>query len=208
MHPGHAPGGLAPTDMRPARADRTGLRIALLGAECTGKTALAQGLAEQLAAHTGWRCTWVPEWLRSWCDQHGRTPRPDEQHAIAQRQQALIDEAAASHALVVCDTTALMTAVYSRSLFGDTSLDDYAVAQQRHFDLTLLTALDLPWEPDGIQRDGPQVRSAVDQALRALMRAHALPWALVQGAGQARIDSALAAIAPLLGSPAVPPPGA
>ena len=64
------------------------IRIALLGAESTGKTALAATLAERLAQHTGWRCTWVPEWLRTWCDRAGRTPRRDEQRAIAEQQQA------------------------------------------------------------------------------------------------------------------------
>ena len=89
------------------------LRIAIVGAESTGKTALAQALAERVADLSGLRCTWVGEWLRSWCEREGRTPRPDEQAAIAQHQQGLIELAAANHELVVCDTTALMTAVYS-----------------------------------------------------------------------------------------------
>ena len=89
------------------------LRIAIVGAESTGKTALARALAGRLAELTGRRCTWVGEWLRHWCEREGRTPRPDEQAAIAEHQHRLIDAAAAAHDLVVCDTTALMTAVYS-----------------------------------------------------------------------------------------------
>ena len=107
------------------------LRIAIVGAESTGKTALAQALAERVADLSGLRCTWVGEWLRSWCEREGRTPRPDEQAAIAQHQQSLIELAAANHELVVCDTTALMTAVYSDMLFDDRSLVGYAVEQQR-----------------------------------------------------------------------------
>ena len=174
------------------------LRIAIVGAESTGKTWLAQALAQRLAEVTGLRCAAVDEWLRIWCEREGRTPRPDEQPAIAQAQQALIDEAAAAHDLVVCDTTPLMTAVYSDLLFDDRSLHGYAVEQQRRCQLTLLTALDIAWEPDGLQRDGPQVRPPVDQRVRSLLIGHALPWALVAGLGPARLEAALDAVSPLL----------
>jgi nicotinamide riboside kinase len=174
------------------------LRIAIVGAESTGKTALAQALATRIAALTGLHCTWVGEHLRAWCDAHGRTPLPDEQPAIAAQQQALIDAAAAQHDVVVCDTTPLMTAVYSDWLFNDQRLHADAVAWQRHCQITLLTALDIAWQPDGLQRDGPQVRVPVDNRVRSLLIQHGLPWALVAGQGQARLESAVDAVAPLL----------
>ena len=176
------------------------LRIAIVGAESTGKTALAQALAARVADLSGLRCTWVGEWLRSWCEREGRTPRPDEQAAIAQHQQGLIEAAAANPELVVCDTTALMTAVYSYLMFDDRSLVAYAIEQQRRCQLTLLTALDIDWVADGLQRDGPQVREPVDHRLRALLIGHRLPWSLVAGRGAARVESAVDALAPLLRS--------
>jgi nicotinamide riboside kinase len=182
-------------------ADATGpraLRIAIVGAESTGKTALAQALAVRLGDLTGLRCTWVGEHLRAWCDARGRTPRQDEQAGIASRQQALIDAAAAAHDVVVCDTTPLMTAVYSERIFGDRSLQPGAVDLQRSHALTLLTALDLAWEADGLQRDGPHVREPVDTIIRRLLIGNGLPWALVSGHGAARLESALDAIAPVL----------
>ena len=174
------------------------LRIAIVGAESTGKTALAAALAPRLAGLSGLRCTWVGEWLRDWCDRQGRTPRIDEQAAIAAEQQQRIDDAAARHDVVVCDTTPLMTAVYSAQVFNDHRLDERAVAWQRGCALTLLTALDLPWQADGLQRDGPQVRGPVDSRIRALLIQHGLPWALVSGQGAARVDAAVDALAPLL----------
>ena len=183
------------------------LRIAIVGAESTGKTALAQALAGRIAALTGQRCTWVGEWLRTWCEREGRTPRPDEQQAIAEHQHRLIDAAAAQHDVVVCDTTALMTAVYSDLLFDDGSLVPYAIAQQRRCPITLLTALDIRWVADGLQRDGPQVREPVDSRVRALLINHRLPWALVAGQGAARVEAAVDAVAPLLRSRAGPQSG-
>lgn len=173
------------------------LRIAIVGAESTGKTALAQALARRIAALTSLRCTWVGEHLRAWCDAQGRTPRQDEQYSIAAQQQAFIDAAAADHDVVVCDTTPLMTAVYSERIFGDRSLQPGAVALQRLYPLTLLTAIDIAWQADG-QRDGPHVRVPVDGIIRRLLTDNALPWALVTGQGEARLESALDAVAPLL----------
>jgi len=174
------------------------LVIAIVGAESTGKTALAQALSQRLASLTRQRCTWVGEWLRQWCDEQRRTPQAHEQAAIARTQQAHIDAAAATHDIVVADTTPLMTAVYSHMLFDDDSLLPYAVQQHRGYTLTLLTALDLPWVADGLQRDGPHVREPVDARVRAALRSGGVPFSLVAGSGALRVDSALAAVQPWL----------
>ena len=181
--------------------------IAILGAESTGKSDLAAALAPRLADLTGRRTAWVPELLREWCDGQGRTPRADEQAGIARGQQQRIAEAAATHELVLCDTTALMTAVYSRYVFGDGTLDDWAAAQHRRCAWTLVTALDLPWLPDGLQRDGPHAREPVDTLLRELLVRHRLPWSLVTGAGAQRVESAIDALSPLLRTQAQPGSG-
>jgi nicotinamide riboside kinase len=172
--------------------------VALVGAESTGKTALAQALARELGAATGLAVTWVDEWLRAWCDREGRTPRADEQAAIAAEQHRRIGEAAARHDVVIADTTPLMTAVYSALLFDDRSLLPFAVEAHRGYAATLLTAVDLPWEADGLQRDGPHVREPVDRLIRATLAGHGLAWSVVGGVGEARVEHALDALAPLL----------
>ena len=175
------------------------ITIAIVGAESTGKTTLAAALATRLAADTGRRVAWVPELLREWCERSGRTPRVHEQASILRAQHERIDAAAAAHDIVVCDTTALMTAVYSRIVFNDRSLDERAATlHRRRMAATLLTAIDLPWVADGLQRDGPQVQGPVDAALRELMQVHGIDYAVVSGVGEARVQHALAAVAPLL----------
>ena len=167
-------------------------RIALLGAESTGKTHLATALAERLRAQ-GLVAVVVPEVLRGWCEREGRTPRAHEQAGIAleQARQVLTQGAAE---VVIADTTPLMTAVYSHLLFADESLYDFALHHQRAYDAILLTGLDLPWVADEGIRDGPQVREPVDRLLRdALIRA-GLGWQVVYGQGERRVESALDAI--------------
>jgi len=61
------------------------MKIALLGAESTGKTRLAMELAKQLQS-LGQSVAVIPEVLREWCEREGRTPSPAEQYPIAQEQ--------------------------------------------------------------------------------------------------------------------------
>ncbi len=181
-----------------------GLVVAIVGAESTGKSTLALSLARRIAAETGLTCAPVDEHLRTWCEQMGRTPRIDEQRGIAQTQQDRIAQAAATHDVVVADTSALMIAVYSRFVFNDRSLDVWAGAEHAaSVQHTLVTALDLPWVADGLQREGEHVRGPIDGMLRELLAAHGIDWSLVSGSGEARIDNALTAVTPLLGRRAI-----
>lgn len=167
------------------------LIVALLGAESTGKSTLARALAETLVGQ-GHDAVLVPEYLREFCEYAGRTPLPGEQGHIAHEQTRRIFTAASGHAIVLADTTALMTAVYSEQVFGDTSLYVDALPAHRRCHLTLVCGLDLPWQPDGSQmRDGPQARAPVDACIRAILLRSDIPFSVVLGAGPSRLQAAL-----------------
>jgi nicotinamide riboside kinase len=169
------------------------LKIALLGAESTGKTTLARELAAHFNAQ-GRRAIAVPEALRDWCEREQRTPRPEEQMDIAREQERRVEEAAMRAPIVIADTTAIMVAIYSAMLFEDHSLYRFALERQRGYDATLLTGLDLPWAADGLQRDGPHVRAPVDALVREMLGKAAISWRVVYGSGEERLHNALAAI--------------
>jgi len=182
---------------------RQGFVIAIVGAESTGKTTLAAELRDALLAE-GRKAIVVGEYLREFCHRMHRTPRIDEQANIAFEQTRRIAEAAATHDIVIADTTALMIAVYSDQVFGDRSLDGEAAEAHRRVDLTLLTALDLPWVADGHQRDGEHVREPVDARLRMALQGAGVAYAVVAGRGPARLSAALQAVRHALD---VPRPG-
>lgn len=171
------------------------MKISILGAECTGKSTLSQALAQQLKPLFG-TVYLVPEYLREWCDLHGRTPRAPEQTAIATEQLRRINANASTEtqSCTVTDTSPLVTAVYSDLLFQDPSLYDHAIAAERHMDLILLTGLDLPWQADGLQRDGVATQHRFDTRLREVLTTHQLTYATVYGQGQHRVDTAMAAV--------------
>ena len=198
--------------------------ISLLGAESTGKSTLAAALHRHLltasatlpAALALPTITHVPEYLRSWCVQHGRNPRQNEQAHIARTQAERLTSAAhpvgCAPCWVIADTTPWMTAVYSDHYFGDTTL--YAQAQPLHREplpapptpdsnrlntalppLNLLMGLDLPWATDGTLRDGPATQQAIDNLLRQQLDHWQCPYQTIYGSGTARLAAALQAIA-------------
>ncbi len=173
------------------------LHIALVGAESTGKSQLGMALLDHLRSQTRLRCALVGEYLREWCDREGRTPRPDEQRAIAEEQWRRAGAAAVDHDLVLHDTTPLMTAVYSEQLFDDRSLYPFALQVQARMDATLLMALDLPWVADGL-RDGPHAQQPTDRLLRRALRDAGLGYSRVSGSGPERLQQALNALGPVL----------
>ena len=174
--------------------------IAILGAESTGKTTLATDLRDTLAAE-GRTVSMVSEHLREWCALRQRTPCAEEQAQIAEGQSTLIEAAARDHEVVIADTTALMIAVYSETVFGDRSLYPSALLAHRRSDLNLLTATDLPWRADGLQRTGAHVREPVDALIRTALHRAELPYAVVTGLGPLRLAAALQAVRHALQAP-------
>jgi HTH-type transcriptional regulator, transcriptional repressor of NAD biosynthesis genes len=96
---------------------------------------------------------------------------------------------------VIADTTALMTAVYSDTIFQDDSLYAQALADHaQQVTHTLLLACDLPWVADGIQRTGAHVRADIDDLLRQHLRASGIPFSVIYGQGLDRLRQALIAL--------------
>lgn len=167
--------------------------VALIGAECTGKTELAQRLADRLGG------LWVPEWLREFCDRHARPPQRDEQAAIlaeqiAREQAAIAAARAQGLAWVFADSAPLATAAGSELYFADRSLWPAALAHHARYHATLLAATDLPWVADGIQRDGEPMRSRMQSRLAAALADHGVAHAVIDGHDDARLDRALEAL--------------
>lgn len=168
-------------------------RICLIGAECTGKSTLAQALAAHFDS------LWVPEYLRTFCDVKGRTPCPDEQRLVMgaqfeQEEQAVAQAAHAGKAYVFCDTTPLLTAIYSDFYFADTSLLDGAHALYGRYALSLVLQPDLPWQPDGLQRDSAAVRRAIHGRIVLELQARRHPHIEVSGVAADRLQAAILAV--------------
>ncbi|MCP4742388.1 MAG: ATP-binding protein [Actinomycetales bacterium] len=148
--------------------------VLLLGGECTGKTTLADGLTQALRGSESKRpVTIVPEVVRDFVARSKRLPAQNEQEEILSTQQRLLDDAIAAspaNGVVICDPAPIMTAVYSFQYFNDDSLVASALvgmesAAERSRMLVVWCSPDIPWQADGIQREGPQARAQTHELI-------------------------------------------
>lgn len=167
--------------------------IAILGAESTGKTSLARALAQEFHS------PWVPEYLRSFCENNKRTPRREEQSLILETQAiheraALVEAMRTQAPFVFCDATPLTTAIYSDYVFGDTALYDRARELHARFAHSLLLANDLAWIADGFFRDGAHVRARIFEMIERALQATDASFSIIKGDGHTRTLAAMHAI--------------
>ncbi|HEY4248205.1 MAG TPA: ATP-binding protein [Lacunisphaera sp.] len=173
-------------------------RIAVYGTESTGKSVLA----EKLAAH--FKAPLVREYAREFWDEHGVITLEDMM-PIAREQWRREDEAflrqsfegQASHALVICDTDALTTMLWSDLLYGTCpeELGHTVEKRAKNYALYLLMDIDVPFAPDP-QRcfPDPADRERCMRIFRGALERRQLPFELIQGDWTQREQQAIAAI--------------
>lgn len=161
------------------------ISVAILGAESTGKTTLCKDLAAYFGS------PWVPEFMREYLqekwDSEQLTCTFDDLLPIAAGQMTLENTAAAQEPqYLFCDTSLFELMVYSNLYYGDCppALTDAALAH--HYDLVLLTEVDIPWEPDDL-RDSPNGREDIAELFAAELTRHGKLFRRIGGTRQARV---------------------
>jgi NadR type nicotinamide-nucleotide adenylyltransferase len=102
-----------------------------------------------------------------------------------------------SNRVLICDTDPLLTAVWSRSLYGacDPWIEEQALA--RRYDLTLLTDVDVPWVADPV-RYLPDDRRPFFDRCEAALRQAGRRYQVLRGSWDERLARACEAIDALL----------
>ena len=169
-------------------------RIAVFGPESTGKTTLAEKLAAHFAAPL------VPEYAREFWDLHGGI-KSEDIPIIAREQWRLEEEVATrTDQLVICDTEALTTMLWSELLYGGCpeEVRRGAEARCRNYALYLLCDIDLPFAHDP-QRcfPDPKDREKAMMRWRGALEQRGLNFVLINGNAGERERQAIRAIAAL-----------
>lgn len=168
-------------------------RIAVTGPESTGKSALAESLAEYF--HT----VWVPEYARTYLEKLGRAYAYEDIVEIARGQmQSEEEKAAEARNVLVCDTELLVTKIWSTFKFQQ--CDPWILEQMKkpRYDVYLLCDIDLPWQQDPL-REHPGQRKELFQLYLNELKMLGIPFGIVRGTGADRLKNALNIITVLTG---------
>lgn len=165
------------------------IRVVVTGSECTGKTTLAQALAK----HYG--TPWVLEYVRQFVEEQGRAPEYRDVEAIARGQIALEDSLSTQASrLLIQDCDLLSTIVYSRHYYDDCPPWIEQALLDRRADLYLLADIDVPWVPDGDQRDRGDRREEMQHFFRQALLDRGLQFVEIQGSPERRLSRAISVI--------------
>ena len=170
-------------------------RVVIVGAESTGKTTLAEGLADH------YQTVWVPEFGRTYSEgrRPARAPWRTEEFTFIAEEQARMEDALAALAnrVVVCDTDPFATAIWHERYLGAASDAVLAIADRRRYDLYIVTDVDVPFVADAI-RDGESFREWMHQRFLDELAKRPVPVMVVTGPPEQRLAAAVKRIDALL----------
>ena len=166
--------------------------VAILGAESTGKTTLCR----DLAAHFG--SPWVPEYMRTYLqvkwDNEQLTCTWDDLLPIAQGQIDLENKLAKQAAqlpddnrYLFCDTNLFELMVYANWYYGDCPEALTQAALAHHYDVILLTEVDIPWVADDL-RDSPHGREDISAYFASQLTHHHKAFRRIGGDRDERVQ--------------------
>jgi HTH-type transcriptional regulator, transcriptional repressor of NAD biosynthesis genes len=163
-------------------------RICLVGAESTGKTTLAELLANY------YNTIWVPEYGRTYCEEKWKNGiitdiwSSDEFVKIAEEQIIREDIAAKSaNTVLICDTDAFATSIWHERYIGTLNNEVEMLACFRHYDLYILTGDEIPFVQDGL-RDGENIRHWMHDRFVSKLTETSRKWKLVSGSIEERLN--------------------
>lgn len=160
-------------------------KIAVIGAESTGKTALCEYLAQH------YQTVWVAEYAREYFNHSNiYNYTLSDLEYIAKQQMALEMEASKkAKTLLFCDTALITLKIWAELEFGICPQSIIQFMQQNPYDFYLITNNDVAWEPDP-QRLNKFSREHIFELNKAAARTEKVPFGLVMGTGHSRNLSA------------------
>jgi HTH-type transcriptional regulator, transcriptional repressor of NAD biosynthesis genes len=176
-------------------------RIVVFGTESTGKTTLAERLAERFGE------PWAPEFVREFWEQQNGVITADDLDAIARGQLANEEHAAArAKRVVLCDTDLITCTLWNDLLFPGACpawVREEAERRARTYALYLFCDADVPFTPDA-QRCFPEpaARERVRWLWREALVSRGLPFVEITGDWPEREQRAEAAVQAVLATAA------
>lgn len=178
-------------------------RIAVVGAESTGKSTLARELARK------YKTVWAPEYGRIFAE--GKIPgldifpnklwRTNEFVHISKAQGLLEDQLARdSYQVMFCDTTPYSTELWHERYTGEKSIRVHEAAGVRDYALYIVAGDEIPFTQDGT-RDGQEIRHTMHQQFINELKTVGLNYVVAEGDIDQRIATVSKHIDALIAKP-------
>lgn len=158
-------------------------RIAVTGPESSGKTSLAERLAQEFGL------AFVPEYAREYLIQRDGKYDQSDLVQIAEGQVKLWSEAKSARGFVA-DTEMLVMKIWSDFKYGETDPVILSLLQKQHFDHYFLCYPNIPWEEDPL-REHPEQREELFEIYLEELKYRKLPFTIVEGDLESRIEICL-----------------
>jgi NadR type nicotinamide-nucleotide adenylyltransferase len=181
-------------------------KIVIIGPESTGKSTLGQQLAEH------YESLYCPEYAREYLLANGRDYNYQDLLNIAKGQIALEDEHTSKledraapllendgDIPLFIDTDMYVMKVWSEFVFNNCHSYILEEIAKRKYDMYLLCEPDLPWIKDEL-REYPDhaTRIKLFNIYRDLMQNQSVPWGIVRGQDQERLNRAIQLVDPIV----------
>jgi NadR type nicotinamide-nucleotide adenylyltransferase len=171
-------------------SDKEVIKIIVTGPESTGKTELAESLAQLFET------IWIPEYARDYIEHLHRPYVYEDVIQIARIQIAKESECTLKPGkrILFFDTWLIITKVWLDLVFG--RCPEWIVNHIRSskIDLFLVCATDLPWIADPVRENGGEKREALFDLYCEEIRSFGFKYEVIDGFGSARIENALKAL--------------
>lgn len=167
-------------------------RVCIFGPESTGKSTLANRLAEHFETVA------VPEYARTLIEsQNGKIELTDIPRIAAGQASSEDALARAANRVLICDTDLLLTTIWSHWLFETCPAEVSDQAVQRQYDLYLLTDVDVPWVEDQV-RYLPEDRRNFFARCESVLQENKCLYRMIRGDWDSRFQQAVGAIRDIL----------
>lgn len=163
-------------------------RIAIIGPESSGKSDLCRTLASLF------KTNWVSEHAREYLSGINRYYLESDVITIYKEQweqecRAIIE----ANDILFIDTEFIIGKVWYEHVYGKSCAYFDNMIMQHPYDFYLLTYPDLPWEADPL-RENPGKGLYFFEWYKKILEAHKLPYSIVSGSGENRLQCAVKAI--------------
>lgn len=163
-------------------------KFVLTGPESTGKSLLAEALAGYFRGSS------IPEYAREHIAALGRPYTEQDVLEIARVQYSQYNESEQAGSPVFYDTWLVITKIWLKVVFDATHDWIDGALRNSSIDLYLLCYPDIPWEPDPLRENGGAMRDKLYEMYRQTLEEFDLPYRIITGTGEDRINNAIFAV--------------